>query len=292
MTDLDLLREAGKINAKARAYGLPLIKPGASILEVTDKIEDKILSLGGELAFPVQISRNDIAAHYCPGEDDETLFEEGDVVCMDIGVHKEGMIADAAHPKDLGSNTKLCEAAIEALNAALKTVKPGVEVCKVGEAIEEVAIKYGFKPVRNLSGHGLGKYKVHSAPSIPNFNNGDNTQLEDGQIIAIEPFVSNGAGIVVEDEDCEVFMQLGKKPVRSMMVRKVLNEILKYNGLPFTTRWLSRQFSLAQVNFALKEMLRLDIIRSYGPLVDKNNGLVAQAEHTVIVGEKNEIITQ
>nr|MCK4930102.1 M24 family metallopeptidase [Nanoarchaeota archaeon] len=76
----DAYVKAGRIAAQARDYGKSLIKIGASLLEVTEKIEKRILELGGEFAFPPQISLNDIAAHYCASPDDKTVFTEGDLV--------------------------------------------------------------------------------------------------------------------------------------------------------------------------------------------------------------------
>ena len=69
---LDKLRKAGKINADAREYGKKLVKVGASLLDVSDKIEEFILKHGGGLAFPAQLSRNDQAAHNCAAHEDKT----------------------------------------------------------------------------------------------------------------------------------------------------------------------------------------------------------------------------
>ena len=78
--------KAGKIASEAREYGKGLVKVDASLLEVTNKIEDKIKKLGGALAFPTQLSRNEIAAHYNALVNDESKFIEGDLVKLDLGV--------------------------------------------------------------------------------------------------------------------------------------------------------------------------------------------------------------
>ncbi|MBI4150029.1 type II methionyl aminopeptidase [Candidatus Woesearchaeota archaeon] len=288
------LRKAGKINAEAREYGKGLIKTGASLLDVSDKVEAFILKHGGGLAFPTQISRNDQAAHNCAAHEDKTLFQEGDIVKLDLGVHIDGQVVDSATTINLGEKKydELVKASREALNNAIKTLGPGVAVTEVGKAIQETIESLGFKPVRNLCGHGIGHYIVHAPPSIPNYNTGDQTKLHDGQLIAIEPFASTGAGLIYEATEAEVFMMVGKKPVRSMITRNVLKEIDTFHGLPFTTRWLAIKFSLPQVNFALRDLQNIGILRAYPPLIDKAHGLVSQAEHSIIVGEKPEVLTR
>lgn len=288
------LRKAGKINAEAREYGKKLVKVGASLLEVSDKVEAFILKHGGGFAFPTQLSRNDNAAHNCAAHEDKTIFQEGDVVKLDLGVHIDGHVVDSATTINLGGKEQdaLVKASREALNNAIKTLAPGVPVTAVGKAVQETIEGMGFKPVRNLCGHGIGQYIVHAPPSIPNYNNGDMTKLKDGQLIAIEPFASTGAGIIYEASEAEVFMMVGKKPVRSMITRNVLKEIDLFQGLPFTTRWLTKKFSLPQVNFALRDLQNIGILRAYPPLIDKAHGLVSQAEHSIIVGDKPEVLTR
>jgi len=292
MEDFTDFHKAGKIHAKAIEYAKNLVKIDASILEVADKTEEKIKELGGELAFPAQFSRNEIAAHYCPAHDDESKFEKGDLVKIDLGIHVNGAVADGALTVDLGNNSELVKASQAALDAALKLVAPGTKVSEIGKAIQNTIESFGFKPVRNLSGHGIGRMVVHGSPSIPNYDTKDKTELEVGDTIAIEPFASDGAGLVVEGPDAHVMMLVGKKPVRSMMTRKVLKEIEKYNGLPFASRWIVRKFSEGQANYAFRDLHKLGVLKLYPPLIDKDKGMVSQAEHSVIVKEKPEIFTK
>jgi methionyl aminopeptidase len=290
---LNKLKKAGKVAAEARDFGASLIKKGNSLLDITKKVEDKILKLGGEMAFPPQISMNDIAAHFYPDADDETVFE--DQVCsLDVGVHVDGFIGgDTAITVDLsGENAELVKASVEALNNVLKIVKPGIKLSEVGKVIQETITGFGFAPVRNLSGHGLDEYNVHAKPSVPNYDNGDETELVEDQLIAIEPFASKGAGIIYESGNATVFQLIGKKPVRNVFTRQILKEIEKFKGLPFCRRWLVEKFSLPKVNFALRELKNLEILREYPPLVDKNHGIVSQAEHTLIVRDKPIILTR
>lgn len=289
---LEKLKKAGRIAAEALEYAKSLVKPGKLLVEVCDKTEEKIKSLGGELAFPVQISLNDCAAHFCPEADDKTEFAE-QVVKIDIGVHIDGWVGgDTACTIDLSKkNAELVKASREALDNALNIIKPGVKLGEIGAVIHDAITKYGFSPVRNLSGHGLGEYSVHEAPSIPNYDNGDETELEEDDLIAIEPFATNGAGIIYESSPATIFALINRRPVRLPIVRSVLQEIEKFNELPFTTRWLTRKFS-AKAKLAIVQLARQEIIREYPPLVDKNHGLVSQAEHSLIVKETPIILTR
>lgn len=277
------LIKAGKIAAEALEYGKSMIRPGVKLVDVCDEVEKKIKSLGGEMAFPVQISMNDVAAHFCPNEDDETVFKD-QIVSIDVGVSVDGFIGDTALTVDLsGKNDELIKASLEALDNAIKMVKPGVKVREIGKVIHKTITSYGFAPIRNLSGHGLGEYNIHTKPNIPNYDNGDNTLLKEGDVIAIEPFASAGAGVVYESGQGTVFALVNKKPVRNMITRAVLKEIESYNDLPFCRRWLNNRFGAAKTNFALRELKAIDSIRDYPPLVDQSHGLVSQAEHSLIV---------
>ena len=284
-------RKAGSIAAQARDYGCSLIKAGASLLEVTEKIEKKILGLGGNFAFPPQISRNNIAAHYCAFNDDPNIFEEGDVVKVDLGVQINGNVSDTASTVNLGDNKELLIASREALENAIKIVRPGVKLFEIGKAIQDTILKHGFQPVKNLCGHGVGNYLIHTSPSIPNYNNQSTVEIKEGKVIAIEPFASTGAGIIYEGKPSGIYSLLNKRPIRDPAAREVLKFIEdEYNTLPFTSRWIINRFKIGRYSINLLEKEK--IISQYPQLPEKTNGLVSQAEHTIIVKEKPEVITK
>jgi methionyl aminopeptidase len=284
--------QAGRICAQAREYGANLIKPGASHLEVTRAIEAKIRELGGEPAFPVQIAVNHVAAHYCPDPDDTTLFTEHDLCKLDLGVHIEGYIADTAITVDLsGEHELLVRASREACEAALALVRPGVPVRVLGKAIQDAITKHGFAPIRNLGGHGLGRYIIHDhAISIPNYDNGDETPLTEGMVIAIEPFATTGKGQVQEQNVGNIYAHAQRKPVRNPYARKVQDEVQAYKGLPFTTHWLATPQKAAEMG--LRELTAVGAVEVYPPLTEVQKGLVSQHEHSVIVAEKPIIYTK
>jgi methionyl aminopeptidase len=284
--------KAGKISRQALEYGRELVVKGAKPVEICDKIEEKIHALGGTIAFPTQISLNEIAAHFCPEGDEEIVLSD-ELCCLDVGAAFNGAVGDNALTVDLsGKHTSLVKASAEALQAATETLGVGVPLCKIGKAIEEVIKGYGFQPIRNLSGHGIGINIVHQKPTVPNFDNGDMTKLEKGMTIAIEPFATTGNGLVEEKGDASVFTLVGKKSVRVGFVREIMKMIEGYDGLPFTTRWLTKNFTYAQVRYALNQFDQLGILHKYPPLVEKSKGLVAQTENSFLIDDEVRVLTK
>ncbi len=288
--DLDCWKKACKISAQSLDYGKNLIKKGNDLLDVARKTDEKIISLGGEIAFPSQISMNQIAAHFCPTKNNNPVFDN-QIVKLDVGAHVNGFIGDNACTVNLsGKNSELVKASRNALNNAIKIIKPGIILAEIGREIQETIMNYGFAPVRNLSGHGLGKFEIHTKPTIPNYDNGDETEIKRGDIFAIEPFATDGYGIVIETSNPTVFSLVQKKPVRDMTTRNILKEIEKYKELPFAKWWLEEKFPLFRVNIALRQLENAGIIKGYPPLADRENGLVSQAEHTILVEENKAVI--
>ncbi|MDO8480690.1 MAG: type II methionyl aminopeptidase [Nanoarchaeota archaeon] len=286
---LDDFQKAGKIAKEALLYGKELIRKDAKLLDVTEKIEEFILKKGAGMAFPAQMSCDAIAAHYCAFKDDPIVFDK-QVVCLDVGVEVNGCIGDNALTVDLSRDQKdLVRASEEALRAATEVLALGVKVSKIGKVVEDTIVNAGFQPVRNLSGHGLGQYQVHMPPNIPNYDTKEHEVLEEG-FIAVEPFATDGKGMIQEKGEPNVFMMTGKKPVRVGFVRNIQKEIESYQGLPFTARWLFKKFSESQVNYALRQFNQLGILKSYAPLVERSGGLVSQAENSFYVG-KDEVQT-
>ncbi len=292
---IDLLRKAGKVAAQVRREtALKLQKPGTSFLEAMDYAEDRILKLGGQIAW-AQMGLNDTAAHFCPEEDDTQVSKEGDIIKVDIGVHLDGWIADNAMTVAVGKSTEykdLIKASQNALKAAIKLVRPGVQLWELGEAQYSEAEALGFTTVKNLCGHTIERYKVHAGISIPTYNNKDKTEIQAGWQVALEPFVTNGDGLIKEKGKATVFMVEKDKNARSPYARKILEEVKPRNSLPFTTRWLSRKFGKGAAALGLRELQQLQIIKSYPPLAEVANGMVAQFEHALIVKDKPLVYTR
>lgn len=278
---LDKYRQAGKILREVRENAVPRVKKGASMLEVANAIEAEIVAMGGKPAFPVNISMDSEAAHGTPEPDDKRVFEDN-IVKLDIGVHIDGYIADTAVTVDLSGNPDLVKASEKALEEAIKIVRAGTYTGEIGEIIEKTIDELGFKPIYNLTGHGLQRYVQHAPPSIPNKRIGQGIMLEAGQVIAIEPFATNGIGIVVEGSMADIFGISDVRPVRMPAEREMLKAIQEYNGLPFARRWLT---GMKRVDTTLTNLIRMGIVHTYPVLVEERGGMVSQAEHTLIVTE-------
>ena len=287
---MEEIKKAGKIAAECLEYGSGLIKPGRNTLEILDKIEEEIYKKNGKPAFPAQISINNVAAHCIP----DCIIKKEDVVKLDVGVHYNGMIGDNARTiVFIDEHRKLVEAAEKALDEALKSVKPGVKVCQIGRVIDETISGYGYKSVRNLSGHLLEKYEQHAGLTIPNYDNKDNSKLEPGMLIAIEPFATNGAGLIEDRKDSGIYKVMNVRNVRENSAREVLKYIIKeYQTLPFAKRWLVKKFPEFKVNLALRLLKKDNVLQEYSQLWEKGDGLVSQAEHTVLVDDESIITTK
>ncbi len=277
--------KAGKIGAQAREYAASLCKVGKTYVEFVDSVEEFIIKKGGFPAFPMDLSVDAMAAHYCPFIDDKGVLKKGDVVKLDIGVHVNGCVVDNAMTVEIGSDKykELIKCCKEACLAGCEEAKPNAEINKIGKVIAEIIKDAGFTHISNLSGHGVGKWEVHCAPTIPNFDNGNKTKLKEGQYIAIEPFSTTGVGQVKEGKLSGVYGFIEKKPVRLDSARKLMGKIEKdYKTLPFTERWLK---DVKNIKFLLGILEKTGVIQQYKQLPEKSGGIVAQYENTVCVGK-------
>ncbi|MFZ2498100.1 MAG: type II methionyl aminopeptidase [Methanosarcina sp.] len=275
---LEKYREAGSILKIVRTEAVEMVKVGNSLLKVAEFVENRTIELGGRPAFPCNISRNEEAAHATPKAGDSDIFGK-DMVKLDLGVHVDGYIADSAVTVDLSGNSDIVKAAEEALAAAIDLARPGITTGKIGAAIENSIRSYGLNPIVNLTGHGLSRYEAHDNPSVPNRHMEGGVILKEGDVLAIEPFATNGAGIVHDGSWAEIYSLIRKKPVRMPVVRNVLKQVEEYKELPFAKRWLESD----KLEFALIQLEKAGILHAYPVLLESAGGLVAQAEHTIII---------
>ncbi len=283
----DRYMQAGTAAKKILAAGAGRIQAGTSLRDIADFVEGMIQDEGFGIAFPVNISLNESAAHDTPSPDDTRVFAEGDMVKLDIGVHLDGYIADTACTVDLGNQPLLCEASVAARDAAIQAVRPGVAIGTLGGIVAHEIKSRGFVPVANLTGHGLDQYCLHTGPNVPNIPGVGGAVLEEGMVLAIEPFASTGTGFVHDGRREEIFSQIVRRPVRLPAARKVLSEIEGRNGMPFARRHIH----VKSADLALARLLKDGIIRSYPVLSDVPGSFVSQAEHTMIVTGDGCIVT-
>ena len=292
---LDCLRHAGRVAGDVRDAGARLIVAGARVRDVCVAVEEDIARRGAGCAFPVQSSRNDVAAHYCPAPTEETRYAEGDLAKLDIGVHVDGWVVDTALTVNVGdvpARRRFVEAARAALEAAIAAVAPEREIRRVSEAIESAALRFGLRAVRSLCGHGVGRWQVHGPPPIPNVPELADGRLRAGSVVAIEPFVTDGLGVVAEHGEPQVFrLDPAREPAEGPDP-EALAAVRAFRGLPFARRQLSA-YAGPRLEGLLRWLREDGRLMSYAPLRETTGHAVAQAEHTVYVGPAGvEVLTR
>lgn len=282
-------RKAGRTVGAALQAGAELVEADVTYLEVAERMEDLICRDAG-MAFPVNVSVNEVAAHYTPAPGDKRAFKPGEVVKLDAGAHVDGYIGDSAVTVTVGDSDQgdIIEAARAALHEAIDHVSAGVTIGELGGCIEAAITGRGYRPVENLQGHSLERYNLHAGLSIPNVANDSSRELQAGEVVAIEPFATDGAGRVVNGDSGNIYHMVGRgrsKTARAMHER--------FDGLPFASRWMDGIVPRRRIDLSLAFLRRRRVVRPYSMLVEADGGIVAQAEHTVLVTDDGcEILTR
>ena len=288
--ELEDYKKEGEIAKNIRKFARELIKPGMPLVEIAQKIQKEIEKQGAIEAFPVNLSIDDIAAHYHPTIDDET--KASGLLKIDIGIHINGFIADTAFSIDLTPNNEhkeLIQASEDALKQALKKVEQNPTLTKIGETIKQTIKEKGFSPIINLSGHSLAQYTIHAGMTIPNYDNGNENKLDPGAY-AIEPFATTGEGKIYEGPSGNIFAITEPKNTRSPTARKILDYVMdKYHSLPFSLREMQEKFG-PMARLGIREMENQGILHNFSQLIEKSHKPVSQAEHTFIKTKDDEII--
>ncbi|KYC45857.1 MAG: Methionine aminopeptidase [Candidatus Methanofastidiosum methylothiophilum] len=281
----DGYRKAGNILKVVKEESRKLVVSGYKLVDLAEFIENKVIEMGGFPAFPCNISINSVAAHYTPNIDTDLVLKRGDYVKVDIGCHIEGCIADTAYTVKVDEkDDDLIKASEEALKNAIAAIEPGVKTNSIGKIIEETIKDFNFNPIKELCGHGLRPYILHSGITIPNYNSNIGSKLKEGDTIAIEPFASTKAGKLKTSEEVYIFKYLQDRPLRDPSSKKLLNVIKQnYKTLPFAERWLEKNHSGLKINFSLRNLIRANTIYPYNVLLESEGGMVSQAENSLIV---------
>ncbi|MBT4376611.1 type II methionyl aminopeptidase [archaeon] len=283
--------EAGKIASEIKQWIKPQIKKGTPLLEIAEKIENKIEELGAFPAFPVNLSINEQAAHYTPTHNDESLAHG--LLKVDFGVQVEGYIADTAFSLDLENseeNKKLIEASRQALDNVEENISAEILLGDVGKIIEDTINSFGYNPVTNLSGHLMERFTLHAGVSVPNIDNKSDFELGEG-LYAIEPFATNGGGKIHDGTKGNIYLWSEDKNIRSPLAREILEYIKdNFGSLPFASRWLVKEFG-SKALLALRQLENEEIVHHYAILTEEKGTLVSQAENTFLIEEDKVIIT-
>ncbi|MCJ1321913.1 Methionine aminopeptidase 2 [Xylographa vitiligo] len=301
-------RQGAEIHRQVRQWAQKNIKPGQTLTEIAEGIEDGVRALTGHngleegdnikggIGFPTGLNLNHIAAHYSPNAGNKTVLQYGDVMKVDFGVHVNGWIVDSAWTLTFDPvYDNLLAAVRDGTNTGIKEAGIDVRMSDIGAAIQEAMESYEVelngqtypvKCIRNLNGHDIVQHSIHGGKSVPIVKGGDQTKMEEGEVFAIETFGSTGKGYVRDDLETSHYAKKPDAPNVSLRVssaRTLLNVINKNFGtLPFCRRYLDR---LGQDKYllGLNNLVSSGIVEAYPPLVDIKGSYTAQFEHTILL---------
>lgn len=201
--EIELMRAAGKIVARTHEIIKPLIQPGITTMEIDEKVEEVIRSLGatpsfkGYGGFPGSActSVNEVVVHGIPSKN--KVLKDGDIIKVDIGAYYKGYHGDSAWTYPVGtiseSAKKLLEVTEQSLFEGLKYAKPGQHLSDISHAIQTYVESFNMSVVREFVGHGVGR-NLHEDPQIPNYGHkGMGPILKPGMTLAIEPMINLGS---------------------------------------------------------------------------------------------------
>jgi methionyl aminopeptidase len=282
---LEQYARSGDITRDLRRLVREKVKPGMGYVETCEWVEKEITSRGGAPAFPTGIGVNHVTAHYAPQESDKSEFLESDVIKVDFGVHVEGYVTDTAVTITFNPEYELLvEAAEMTLNAAIAALRTERRVGEIGREIRREASRLGFKTIENLTGHTLERYTVHAGKSIPNLFVQNMPSLKDGEVFAVEPFLTLGsaAGYVVDSEAVTIFSLLARKSTGNRELDEFATRVWEERkSLPFTPRWYVKTYGRERLDRIIGELVRRRLMRGYPTLVEASMKPVAQFEHTM-----------
>ena len=215
--EIEKLRAAGQIVGQTLQYLQQNVQAGMTLNEVDAMGEAYLRDLGAEpsfkglYGFPTAVctSLNEVVIHGVPND---TVLQEGDILGIDIGSKLDGYYGDAAITMPIGAISQedeaLIQCSIDALDMAIKAIKPGMRFKELTKLLEDFITGRGYVPLRDFAGHGIGT-KPHDEPSIPNYLEGipkQGPKIKNGMVFCIEPMVCQreGDAVVCEEDQWSV----------------------------------------------------------------------------------------
>lgn len=293
---LEKFRQSGKILRETREEMRGIVEENMLAIDICEKIEGLIHKKGGKPAFPVNVSINEVAAHYTSPPGDTLRIPEGSTVKVDLGVQIDGYVTDTAFTVSFNAEGRAMATTAEyALQTAIDNIHGGMTLGKIGGLIENAVRNRGYKPINNLTGHSVGRYLIHAGTSIPNVSQVSLTKVHTGEVYAIEPFVTLPDAVAhVDDSPITTIYRLVKaKSTKSLSAKKLLKYIENnFRTLPFAERWLMGIVPKELHKAAFKELLASKSVMGYPVFVEVSKKPVAQAEHTVLIKDDGcEVLT-
>jgi len=299
------VREAAEIHRQVRQDAQRMVQPGMDLTDICNYLEGcnrRLLGFNKETplarcwGFPTGCSLNECAAHYTPNPGDKVILKKTDLMKIDFGVQINGYIIDCAWTMSFDPmHDTIMKAVKDATNTGIKNMGIDARLGDVGAAIQEAMESYScnydgkeypVKCVENLSGHSIGRYKIHAENTVPIVKSDDNTRMKEGEMYAIETFGTTGNGWVEDRGECSHFMRdwdVDRVTLRDTKAKKLLGFISKrFDTLAFCRRWLAEEYDPKHL-MALKRLCDSGVIREYPPLCDIPGCYTAQYEHTIVL---------
>jgi methionyl aminopeptidase len=294
--ELEKFHLSGKILRETREEMRSYVKESMQIIDVCEKAEGLIRAKGGKPAFPVNVSIDEVTAHYTAVPGDKSTIPAGSTVKVDIGVQVDGYVTDTAFTAPFNPEGKAMTATAElALKTVIDNIHGDMQVGDIGALVEKTIKNRGFKPISNLTGHSVGRYLIHAGTSIPSVSGFNPHKVETGGVYAVEPFVTlpNAIGMVDDTTQCTIYRLLKSKSLKTDSAKKLAKYIeTNFRTLPFAERWTIGVLPKEQHSAAFKELLKTKSIMAYPVFVEVSKKPVAQVEHTLLIKENGcEVLT-
>lgn len=303
------LRKAGECHRAVRKYVQSYIKPNIKITDICNMIENKIVeytkfnNLSAGIAFPVGLSLNNVIAHDSANQNDNRVIGQNDVCKIDFGIHFNGHIIDCAFSAAFNDIYEpLLLATRDATWTGIKFAGPDAMCNELSQHIQEVIESYEIelngkiypiKAVRNLGGHSIDRYCIHSGTYIlscpSNSNDYTSMRMQENRLYAIETFATTGTGNYTYNNDNINHYMLNKQNINipnfNFKVTKSLYQwiIKNRSTLPFSPKWISDTNIGNKLKFGLNELVNKNVIIPFPPLCDIPTSYSSQFEHTIYI---------
>ena len=292
MTPKEAYFHAGKIHYEVTERSKKLIIPGAFLLTIAQTIEKDIASYPeASLAFPVNLQLNN-EVHYSPLPNDTRTINKEDIIKVDVGVHVEGYIADGAYTIALNKEYQdMIDFTRDVLKNTLTGLKPGMKVSEIGRRLDAQMQGSKYKIIKNLMGHQVQQWDLHSTKSVFVYENDSPHIMEPGDAFAIEIFITNGTGYIKSSPNAVIFALKRKLvPVRDMKVRTLCKIIYeKRRHLPFTERYIVEHLKYSKVDFF--NLRKSGNLVEYPILLEVPGSKIAQFEDIIYIDTDKVSIT-
>ncbi len=292
MTPKEAYLRAGKIHYDVTERSKKLIKAGASLLAIAKAIEKDIASYPeASLSFPVNLQLNN-EVHYSPLPEDTRTISLQDIIKVDIGIHVEGYIADGAYTIALNKDYQdMVDFTEKVLLETISGLKPGMKVSEIGRRLDQHLKGSKYKIIKNLMGHQLQQWDLHSKKSVYVYEEDSPHTLEHGEAFAIEIFITDGIGFIKSSPSSVIYAMKRKiAPIRDMKIRNLCKTIMdKRKHLPFTERYVVEHLNASRIDFL--NLKRTGNLVEYPLLLEVKGSKIAQFEDVIYIDTDKVIIT-